>query len=184
MEDIAGYLARNIAELRSSKGYTQGQLAERAGLPRSTVTNLESGSANPSLTNLLAVAGALQVNIEELLTRPRKSLELIRAADIPVQERVHGRARIFKLLPDKIRGMNIDRIELERGVHMPGHVHLRGTKEYLTVIEGEITIHTENGETIVGTGDVLAFEGDQPHAYRNSGGRRARALSVVIPVLI
>jgi hypothetical protein len=31
-------------------------------------------------------------------------------------------------------------------------------------------------------GDVLAFAGDQSHAYRNTGQGRAVALSVVIPI--
>jgi XRE family transcriptional regulator, regulator of sulfur utilization len=180
--DTAIYLAKNVTLLRTSKGYTQAQLAKRSGLPRSTVTHIESGAANPSLTHLLALANGLQVSLEELLSRPRKAVEHIKASDIPVQERQQGRARIFKLLPDKIRGMNIDRMEIDRGIHMPGHVHLKGTKEYLTVLEGEITVHTEGGETVLLPGDVLAFEGDQPHAYRNSGDRRAKAISVIIPI--
>ena len=64
---------------------------------------------------------------------------------------------------------------------MPGQPHLKGTKEYLTVLEGELTVVVEGLPTAVKKGDVLAFEGDQNHAYRNTGGRRTRALSVVIP---
>jgi len=166
-----------------AKGYTQSALSRKANIPRSTITNIESGAANPSLLNLLALASALQVNVEELLTRPRKSIEHISAENIPIQIRMHGKARISKLLPDKIRGMNIDLLVLDSGVHMPGHAHLKGTKEYLTVIEGEITVIISGIVSIVKKGDVLAFEGDQNHAYKNSGTKSARAISVVIPLL-
>ena len=117
------------------------------------------------------------------MARPRREIELICAQDVPAQERLRGRAKIYKLLPDKIRGLGIDRIELDRGAHMPGHAHLKGTKEYLTLIEGEMTLHTSNSEMIVRVGNVLAFAGDQPHAYRNSGSTKAVAISVVIPML-
>jgi XRE family transcriptional regulator, regulator of sulfur utilization len=177
---IAGYLAKNVSQLRNTKGLTQTGLAMSAGIPRSTVTNMESGSANPSLSNLVSIAKALRVSVEELLAKPRRSIEHIEAKEIPVQER--GKAKIFKLLPDKIKGMAIDRMELARGAHMPGHPHLRGTKEYLTAVEGEITLLCEAGEFVVKPGDVLAFEGDQPHAYRNSGNRTAVAISIVIPL--
>jgi transcriptional regulator with XRE-family HTH domain len=181
--DISSYLAKNVSQLRGQKALTQSQLAKAAGLPRSTVTHIESGAANPSLSNLLALAGALQVNVEELLSKPRRAMEHIRAADVPLQERANGRAKIYKLLPDKIRGLNIDFMELEANTNMPGHPHLRGTKEYLYVVEGEITVFVSGISVALRKGDVLAFEGDQPHGYKNATDRKARGLSVVVPLL-
>jgi XRE family transcriptional regulator, regulator of sulfur utilization len=181
--EISGYLAKNISSLRETKGLTQSQLAKAARLPRSTLTHMESGAANPSLSNLLAVAAALQVSVEELLTKPRRAVEHIRAEDIPFQERAGGKARVHKLLPDKIRGLHIDLLELAARAHMPGHPHLRGTKEYLYVIEGEITVFVNGLSSVVREGDVLAFEGDQPHGYKSSGERKALGLSVVVPTL-
>lgn len=181
--EISSYLAKNVSQLRQQKALTQSQLAKTAGLPRSTVTHIESGAANPSLSSLLAMAGALQVSVEELLSRPRRALEHIRAADVPLQERAAGSARIHKLLPDKIRGLHIDHMELDARTGMTGQPHLRGTKEYLYVIEGEITLFVDGASVTARKGDVLAFEGDQPHGYKNPGDRKARALSVVVPLL-
>ena len=180
--EIPLHLARNIAALREARGLTQAQLARSAGLPRSTVTHLESGAANPSLSSLLAVGQALQVNVEELLSKPRRALEHIPAGEVPVQERAGGSVRVRKLLPDKIRGLHIDLLELEPGAHLPGHPHLRGAKEYLFVAEGELTVFVAGVATRLRKGDVLAFEGDQPHGYKNEGARAARGFSVVIPM--
>lgn len=120
------------------------------------------------------------MNVEELLSKPRRAIEHIPASDVPVQTRASGKARVSKLLPDKVRGLHIDLFVLDAGSTMAGHPHLRGTKEYLYVLEGEITVVVEGTPTLVRKGDVLAFEGDQPHAYR-AGVRAARALSVVVP---
>jgi len=182
-QQVPAYLARNLQQLRRLKGLTQGALATKAGIPRSPLPHLESGEANPSLFNLLAVAKALQVNVEELLSRPRRPVEHVPAAEVPVQLRANGRVRLRNLLPDKIRGLHLELLELDPGAVMTGQPHLRGTKEYLTVIEGEVAVITSGEPWAMKTGDVLAFEGDQPHAYRNPGGRRARALSVVVPLL-
>ncbi len=175
------YLAKNISELRESKGFTQTQLAKLAGLPRSTLTHLESGAGNPSLSNLMAVASALQVNVEELLTKPRRAFQHIKASEVPVLEKAGGKVKVHKLLPDKVRGLDIDLLELEAQAHMPGHPHLRGTKEYLFVVEGEITVFVSGVATVLKKGDVLAFEGDQPHGYKNSADKKARGFSVVVP---
>lgn len=143
---------------------------------------MESGSGNPSLTNLVKLASALSIGIEALLARPRNQCELVLAKDIPLQEKSKGKALMYKLLPDKIKGIEIDRIELEALSTMGGQPHLSGTKEYLTVIKGEITMYISGEIYSVKKGDVLAFPGNQAHSYRNNKNTSAIALSVVVPV--
>src|ERR1700750_3213385 len=70
-EQVSAHLARNVISLRHARKLTQDALASAAALPRSTIANLESGEANPSLAVLLKVAGALAVPIDELLAAPR-----------------------------------------------------------------------------------------------------------------
>jgi transcriptional regulator with XRE-family HTH domain len=59
------HLARNLVSLRHARTLTQDALAAASGLPRSTIANLESGEANPSLAVLVKVASALGVPIDE-----------------------------------------------------------------------------------------------------------------------
>ena len=63
----ASHLARNLVSLRHTRGLTQDMLAREAGVPRSTIANLESGEGNPSLAVLVKVGLALAVPIDELL---------------------------------------------------------------------------------------------------------------------
>jgi transcriptional regulator with XRE-family HTH domain len=172
-------LAENIEALRTARGLSQAALARLAGVPRSTLTHVESGHGNPSLANLARIAASLSVSIEELLTRPRAACKLTRASELPAVRRAGGAATLFKLLPDPIPGMEIDRMSLDAGARMGGVPHVRGTKEYLTVIQGEIHVYVAGQRFGVGVGDVLAFPGDQTHSYHNTGRGRALALSVV-----
>lgn len=181
---IGRHLADNITALRIKKSLSQAQLAKLAGVPRSTLTNIESGSGNPSLQNLAKISSALQVRIEELLSRPRGDVELIRATDVELEKRVQGRVRISKLLPDAVRGLDVDRVELDPHTTMPGHPHLPGAKEYFSVLQGEVIVAVGGEKFAVKRGDVLAFPGDQPHSYRNAGSSMAIGLSVIIPVVL
>ena len=57
-QDAAGRLGENVRQLRLLRSMTQEQISRLAGLPRATWANLESGTANPTLTVLQRVAMA------------------------------------------------------------------------------------------------------------------------------
>ena len=179
---VSQYLAQNVLTLRQQRNISQQQLSTDAGIPRSTITHMESGEGNPSLNNLCKLATALNVSIEELLSRPRSACTLLRAADVPVLKRSGGKVQVHKLMPDKVRGIELDKIEITPHSSMGGKPHLRGTKEYLMTLQGAVTVAVAGDEYEVGAGDVLAFPGDQRHAYRNAGAEPALALSVVLPM--
>lgn len=176
---IAGNLASNLVSLRAKRGLSQLALAKLARVPRSTIAHLESGGGNPSLANLARVSAALQIGLEELLARPRAQCQLTRAKDVRAVKRSQGVATVFKLLPDPVPGMEIDRVEIERGGRLGGIPHTSGTKEYLTCLEGELTVTVLGDRYRVQEGDVLAFPGDQPHSYQNTGNAKAIGFSVV-----
>jgi transcriptional regulator with XRE-family HTH domain len=69
---------------------TQDALAAASGLPRSTIANLESGEANPSLVVLVKVANALGVPIDELLAAPRAKVRKWSAEEIGSRQRGRG----------------------------------------------------------------------------------------------
>ena len=59
-------LGRRIRELRDAKRWSQERLAEAAYVDRSYLAGIERGLRNPSVRNLLKIAGALKVRMAEL----------------------------------------------------------------------------------------------------------------------
>ena len=74
----------NLKRLRSARGLTQQDLAERAEMSRAGYRNIETGKTSPRSSTLEALAGALDVPLQELLT--------------PVPVLHHVRFRSFKRL--------------------------------------------------------------------------------------
>jgi len=181
-QNISQYLAQNILYLRSKRNLSQKRLADLANIPRTTLTNMESGEGNPSLSNLSKIAEALKISIESLLSRPRTDCLLVKAIDVPVNMKSRGKVKMHKLLPDQIKGLEIDRIEIDAHSTMGGNPHLEGTKEYLTVIKGEMIIYVAGDSYTVKKNDVFAFPGNQAHSYRNNRSTETIALSIVVPI--
>lgn len=176
-EEVANNLAENVRQLREARSMSQAQVAKIAGLPRPTWTNIESGSANPTLAVLLKVAAALHVRLEELLAAPRGTGRLYRAGELEVRRR--GQVTIRKLLPEALRGLDIERLELAAGASMTGVPHTAGTREYLTCERGALELSVRGRSFRLAPGDVVVFAGDQRHGYRNVGRGQAVAHSVV-----
>ncbi len=65
--DILGVVGKNIRKLRESKGYSQEELAQKAGLKRSYMGYIERGDKNVTLTTLRRIAIALNVHPSILL---------------------------------------------------------------------------------------------------------------------
>lgn len=59
--------AKKLKEFRSSKGLSQEELAEIAGLHRTYVGSVERGERNISIDNMERLANALEINIKDFL---------------------------------------------------------------------------------------------------------------------
>jgi transcriptional regulator with XRE-family HTH domain len=180
VEALAENLAANLRHLREARGLTQQQLAALAGLPRSTVAQIETGAGNPTLAVLARLGSSLRLGIEELLSAPRAPVQLFPRGTLPSRAHSRGaRGEVRSLLPDPIPGMQIDRVELAPGARLAGVPHRAGTKEYLACERGRLTLWTGGERFDLAPGDVAAFLGDQPHSYLNEGDAVAVGYSVV-----
>lgn len=65
-----------IKFLMQERGWSQGQLAKMAGLPRSTVTNMFRRETEPSLTSLIAIGKAFGLTPMQVLSMGNTMVEL------------------------------------------------------------------------------------------------------------
>ncbi len=96
---------------------------------------------------------------------------------------IAGVEHLFKLTATQTEG----RFGLEEFTIAPAtlgarpHIH-RAHDEYFYVLDGELTVATEDGEVVLGTGDLAAALRGSVHGFRNaSTGTVARALCMYTP---
>lgn len=65
--DISARLGRNVRRLREAKGWSQEEYADRAGIHRTYVSDIERGRRNPTISVVEKLAGPLEVQVGELL---------------------------------------------------------------------------------------------------------------------
>lgn len=75
MASILKLFGKRLKKFRKTKGLTQEQLAEKAGLHHTFIGAVERGSKNPSLESIAKIAEALGISLRELFPPNRLSSE-------------------------------------------------------------------------------------------------------------
>ena len=76
-------IAASLRRERRRTGLSLTEVARRAGIAKSTLSQLESGTGNPSLETLWAICVALDAPFSRLLDPPRPHVQVIRADEGP-----------------------------------------------------------------------------------------------------
>jgi transcriptional regulator with XRE-family HTH domain len=174
---LAANLSLNLRRFRELKACSQARLSELTGIPRPTLSALESGSANPTLSLLVQLADGLQVRLEELLEPPRDIGRLYKAAEFSIRN--NRGVELRAMLPDSIPGITLERMAFPPYGRITGIPHTPGSREYLFCESGSVILTTESQKWVLDAGDVVVYRGDQSHGYYNPQAIPAVAFTLI-----
>lgn len=163
---IVAVVSMSLRRERARAGLSLTELARRAGVAKSTLSQLENGTGNPSLETLWALGTALGVPLSRLIDPPRQDVQLIRAGEGVVMhaERDPYEAAMLASCPPGAR-RDIYRVGAEPGDGHLARPHTAGTVEHLIVGTGRVLAGPEGGAVELGPGDYLRYPGDIPHVF-------------------
>lgn len=173
-------LANNLRRLREEKKLSLDRLAELTGVSKSMLGQIERGESNPTVATVWKIAGGLKVSFTALIHSPQPDTLVIQREAIEPFVEDAGRYRIYPFFPyEEGRPFEMYTVEMERGSYLSAEAHAAGTQEFITVLEGELTVRVGTEEFTVGQGEAIRFKADRPHAYHNSGQGMARLCMVI-----
>ncbi|MFJ8149494.1 helix-turn-helix domain-containing protein [Streptomyces sp. NPDC096048] len=178
-------LAARLAELRAERGWSLGELAERSGVSRSTLSRAERAEISPTaslLNRLCAVYGRTMSRLlSEVEAEPAL---LVRAGEQPLwEDRSAGFVRRSVSPPHAgLRGELVEG-RLAAGADLAyDRPPVPGLEQHIWVLDGALEVTTQDVEHHLGTGDCLRMRVWGPTRFRCAGPEDARyALVVVLP---
>lgn len=167
VDDFVRAVAANIRVLRRDAGLTLAELAAASGLGKSTLAQLESGRANPSVETLWAIGAALKVPFHRLVEEQRPSLRVVRAGDVPAMRSAEAPGWAGRLLAASHRRGTFDlySLDLVAGTVRHADAHHAGVEEHLVVVSGRLRVGPEDASVELAAGDLVTFAADVPHVY-------------------
>lgn len=165
-EALVTAIARRLKRERERHGVSASELARRAGLAKSTLTQLEAAKGNPSVETLWALAVALGVPFAQLIDAPQPSMRVVRAGEgvTTHAEHSHYKATLLAACPPGSQH-NLYRLEFTAGAARHAEPHIPGTIEHLIVANGQLRTGPVDDPIELDAGDYATFPGDVGHLY-------------------
>lgn len=169
-------LGKKIRMIRKQNGLTLKEMANVCGLSSAFLSQVETGTVNPSLTTVKAVADALNISLGQLFTdKPSDegTSSYLTKSENRKTFTVDGGIK-FQLLT---RGIDVpfefllNRFPPETTLGEGFHTH-EGT-ECVLLLEGELKVETGGEVHHLKPGDTLTMKSSVPHRVSNPGKREA-----------
>jgi len=173
-----------LRAVRERRGLTLREVAERAGVSESLVSQIERDRVSPAIDTLLSLSDALDIDAEHLFSdlRRERAFQVVRRTERGSFTRPAGvrYERLVRAGKDR-DGIEAYVITIEPGARTAGTEYGHPGWELGVVEEGmgEVTVGVETVE--VGEGDSVSFKADSPHVIANTGEAPLRVFWVVSP---
>ncbi len=176
-----GAVGPRIRSLRLQRKLTLKEIADKAGITPSALSQIERDRSNPTLGSLKAIASALGTTIGHLFPASSASGRLVvRAGE---RKRLSPRRGItYELLTPDLSGQ----IEFILSVYEPGastggEGFAYPAEQCGVVLDGVAEVTLYNTVHRLSTGDSIRFDCSVPHRIVNPGRRKLRCIWAIIP---
>lgn len=161
---VRGLLALNLRRARNDRGLSLSELSRRSRIGKATLSQLESGTGNPTIETVFSLSRVLEVPISDLLDgRPPTGPRVVRAGEVEVLsgegvdlrplQRIETGEGVVEVYDQQVRaGECRDSL---------GHVGM----EHTIVQAGRLGVTVDGQEVELGPGDYVGFEATLAHRY-------------------
>ncbi len=179
------WFGEKIRTIRERKGFTLKDVAEKAGVSESLVSQIERNRVSPAIDTLLSLADVLDLDLEYLFSDYRKE-RLVRITRKNERETFTRPGVLYERLAQLESSKHQDGIEsyyitIDAGQQSKSKEYGHPGWELGIVIDGtaELTIGNQRYELV--PGDSISFRSDAPHVVSNPGTSPLKILWVITP---
>ena len=164
-------IGKNMKRLRKEAALTLDVLAERSGVSKAMLSQIEAEKVNPTVATVWKIAQGLGVEINELLAgskEPVRKFHLTREDNITVLDTDEEGLHIKVLTPmQMVEDLEMYLLTFRPGGALRSASHFPQTEEFLTVIRGRIRVRAGDRDAELHEGDFIRYQCDVEHDIEN-----------------
>lgn len=180
MEHFPIQIGDNIRKIRRERGFSLEQMAERTGVSKAMIGQIERGDSNPTVAILWKIANGLKVSFSSLIEKPSNQVSIIHYEDVQPVLEDNGNYIVYPIFPfDPLKKWESYRVEMKPGCAYRNEGHSKGVEEYITVLSGSIVLTLAEEKYVLPAGSSIRFAADSGHEYTNESDQEAICQMVI-----
>lgn len=168
-DGLARLVGSRLREARQERGLSLGSLASAAGIGKGSLSEIENGLRNPTLSTLYALAAALGVPLASLLAEQAGTT--VSSPGIS--------ARLLDVSRSGRQVVEVYRLCLDAGASHRSAAHGPDVTEHLLVTSGQALVGQAGAEVSLTAGESAQWVSDGPHGYAALGGEPMESVLVI-----
>jgi transcriptional regulator with XRE-family HTH domain len=175
-------IGQRLKSIRTRRNLSQRQLARQSGVANATISQVEAGKLNPTVSMLKKMLDGIPLSLGEFF-----------GDEFDAQDRVFFRASDLTEIADggvsfRQVGANLASraIQLLQERYQPGsgtgkHAITHEGEECGIILSGRLEVTVGEETSILGKGDAYYFKSSQPHQFRNPGSEPCELITACSP---
>jgi transcriptional regulator with XRE-family HTH domain len=175
-------IGRRLKEIRTRLGMSQRHLARVSGVANATISQIEAGRLNPTVSMLKKVLDGIPMSMSEFFVDHFDFADRIFFRAEELTEIADGGVSFLQV------GANLHNrsIQLLKGCYQPGagtgkHAIRHDGEECGIVLRGRLEVTVADQTAVLRKGDAYYFKSDQPHLFRNPGNEPCELITACSP---
>jgi len=175
-------IGSRLRAIRTTLALSQRQLARQSGVANATISQIEAGKLNPTVSMLKKVLDGIPISLGEFF-----------GDEFEIRDRVFFRAAELTEIADggvsfRQVGKNLGNraIQLIQERYQPGagtgkHAITHEGEECGIILSGRLEVTVGDESAVLTKGDAYYFNSSQPHQFRNVGNEPCELITACSP---
>ena len=181
-EPVENDIGQRLKGIRTSLNLSQRQLARQSGVANATISQIEAGKLNPTVSMLKKVLDGIPVSLSEFFGDQYEARDRVFFRSDELTEIADGGVSFRQV------GANLSNraIQFMQEVYQPGsgtgkHAITHEGEECGIVLRGRLEVTVGDEVATLRSGDAYYFRSDQPHQFRNPGNEACELITACTP---
>jgi transcriptional regulator with XRE-family HTH domain len=175
-------IGQRLKAIRTRLGISQRHLARVSGVANATISQIEAGRLNPTVSMLKKVLDGIPMPLSEFFADDFEMADRIFFRADELTEIAEGGVSFLQV------GANLQNraIQLLKECYQPGagtgrHAITHDGEECGIVLSGRLEVTVGEETAVLKAGDAYYFRSDQPHQFRNPGNEPCELITACSP---
>ncbi len=175
-------IGQRLKAIRTRLGMSQRQLARVSGVANATISQIEAGRLNPTVSMLKKVLDGIPISLSDFFADDTEATDRIFFQADELTEIADGGVSFLQV------GANLHgkAVQLIKECYQPGagtgrHAMTHEGEECGIILTGRLRVTVGDRTAVLRAGDAYYFRSSQPHSFSNPGNEPCELISACSP---